>query len=252
MIRQIQQIRTFKGDCMAIIDLVLSEDMLIQGIKSYIPLNTDTAPHLAVSGITGSGKTYLIKLLLARISKHIKNASITFCDFKGDSDFNFLNNAKNFYRFEECISGFQSFYDDFLNTQRNNSSSSFKVLVFDEWGSFLNYLDKKNADEAKKKLASLLMLARSFEYHIFLSQQRLDAESFGKARDNFNTIITLGNPSKEVREMLFSDYKEEIVPDRKRGSGYMLTNGTNFQKIVVPKIGDMELVNSYIRQAVER
>ncbi len=237
---------------MAIINLVLSEDMLKQGIKSYIPLNTDIAAHLAISGITGTGKTYLVKILLARISKYIGNSSLTLCDFKGDKDFSFLKGCKQFYRFDECKIGFDTFYQNFLERQRSNISDTFQVLLFDEWASFINYLDKKDADDAKKKLASLLMLSRSFNYHIILSQQRLDAEYFGKARDNINTNITLGNPSKEVREMLYSEYKEEIVPDRSRGTGYMITNGTNFQRIVVPQISDMDLVNSYIRQAVER
>lgn len=237
---------------MAIIDLVLSEDMLEQGIKSFISWNTDTAPHMGISGITGTGKTYLVKLLMARISKHIDNSSITLCDFKGDKGFSYLMGCKQFYRFDECKIGFDTFYQNFLERQRNNTSDTFQVLLFDEWASFLNYLDKKDSEECKKKLASLLMLGRSLEYHILLSQQRLDAEFFGKNRDNFSTIINLGNPSKEVREMLFSDYKEEIVPDRKQGSGYMLTNGALFQKIVVPQISDMDLVNSYIRQAVER
>lgn len=96
------------------------------------------------------------------------------------------------------------------------------------------------------------MLARSFNYHLLLSQQKLFSEDFGKSRDNINCIITLGNPSKEVREMLFSDFKDKIVPDRKRGTGYMIVNGTDFQKIIVPQISDMELVNQYIKQAVER
>lgn len=234
------------------IDLVLSEVVYQHGIQRYIQWNTESAPHMAISGITGTGKTYLVKLILARIGLHLEESMITLCDFKGDKDFSFLSESKRFYRFEDCVKGFQVFYDSFTERQRNHDTESFQMLVFDEWSSFLNYLDKKEADEMKKKLSTLLMLGRSYDYHVLLSQQRLDAESFGKSRDNFNVIITLGNPSKEVKEMLFSEYKDEIINDRTRGTGYMLTNGADFQKIVVPEISRMDKVNEYIKKTVNR
>ncbi len=237
---------------MAKMDLVLSEIMQECGIRQYIEWDTEKAPHCAISGITGTGKTYLAKLLLARISKNLNDAQITICDFKGDRDFSFLSGCEGFFRFEDCGKGFDSFYESFVKRQRDNDSESFNLLLFDEWASYLNYLEKKDAEVAKRKLESLLMLSRSFNYHIILSQQRLNAESFGKSRDNFNLVIVLGNPSKEVQEMLFSDYKNEISPDRNCGTGYLLVNGTNFERIIVPQITNIELVNEYIKQAVKR
>lgn len=237
---------------MATINTVFSEPLLNEGFRQYIGWNLDTAPHCAISGITGTGKTYLLKLLLARISKHIADSTIVLCDYKGDSDFSFLSDCSHFFRFDACLDGLNSFYVDFLSVQKSGKSQGTKLLVFDEWASFINSLDKKEAEEAKKKLSSLLMLGRSFDFHIVLSQQRLDAESFGKSRDNFNMIILLGNPSKEVIGMLFNDYKDQITNDRTRGTGYMLINGCNFQKIVVPQISSMEKVNAAIKEAVLR
>ena len=52
--------------------------------------------------------------------------------------------------------------------------------------------------------------------------------------------------------MMFREFKDEMKPDRKQGTGYMLTNGTNFTPIVVPTISDMKCLHSYIRMAVER
>ena len=232
------------------IPIVLSETWYKVGLRRYLEWDTDAAPHVAISGITGTGKTYLVKLLLARISKHISEATLTVCDFKGDKDFSFLKASKRFYRFAECLNGFNQFYEHFLQTQKSGMAEGFHLLLFDEWASFLNFLDKKEAEEAKKKLSSLLMLGRSFDFHIMLSQQRLDAESFAKSRDNFNLQILLGNPSKEVAGMLFNDYKDQLSNDRTRGTGYMLTNGTDFQKIIVPTISNMETVNHYIYQGV--
>ena len=240
---------------MASIDLVYDERLLHCRVKSYIKWDMEKSPHMAVSGVTGTGKTYLVKTIMARIGKQIPDSQITICDFKGDTAFSSLLKVEGsrYYRFADCCKGFNEFYNSFIQRQHdNNPYQNLRVLLFDEWASYINYLDKKEGDEAKKKLASLLMLTRAFNYQIILSQQRLDAESFGKSRDNFGVVLTLGNISKEVRDMLYFDYKEDIKPDRTRGTGYLLMNGSNFKRIVSPQINNIDLVDSYIRQAVER
>lgn len=96
------------------------------------------------------------------------------------------------------------------------------------------------------------MLGRSFNVHVLISQQRVDASYFNAARDNFNLVIALGNLSAEGKEMMFREFKDEMKPDRKQGTGYMLTNGTDLTPIVVPSVYDMNHLNQYIEQAVKR
>lgn len=238
---------------MAKINVGLSEPLLERGFRQYVVWDLQKAPHAAIQGATGMGKTYLLKLLLARISKNIPNSKITVCDFKGDRDFEFLDGLESFYRFSECLTGLDMYYENFLSIQKHgNQTGTEYFFVFDEWASFLNSLEKKEVTEAKRKLASLMMLGRSFSCHVVLSQQRLDADYFEKARDNINLLITLGNPSRQVVEMFYLDVKEHITMDRKRGTGFMLTNGSDLQKIVVPEIQSMERVNRAIYEAVER
>ncbi len=125
-------------------------------------------------------------------------------------------------------------------------------LFFDEWASYLLNLDKKKAEEEKKKLATLLMLGRSFNIHVLISQQRVDASYFNTARDNFNLVIALGNLSSEGKEMMFHEFKDEMKPDRKQGTGYMITNGTDFCSISVPLISNTDRLNDFIQRAVIR
>lgn len=154
----------------------LNEDCLKMGAQVYEYWAPDKAPHIAFSGATGSGKTYSVKLLLAKISKYCLGSQLTLCDFKGDTDFDYLAGCNRFYRFDECVEGFKAFYREFLDTQKNPKRLKvMKVLLFDEWAACINYLDKKEAEEMKKMLSSLLMLGRSFDYHIILSQQRLES-----------------------------------------------------------------------------
>ncbi|MBE5979301.1 MAG: hypothetical protein E7249_09215 [Paenibacillaceae bacterium] len=235
-----------------IIPLVYDEDMMRLRSEIYVHWDITSAPHMAIQGITGTGKSYLCKLILGRVGLYLPTGEITLCDFKRDDSFTFLDGCKRYHKFEACMTGFDTFYDGFLKRQAGlDNSRNLRLIMFDEWASFLQYLDKKKAEEYRKMLSTILMMGRIFNYHTLLSQQVLYAEDFSKARQNFSTIITLGNPNKTVVNMVYDDFSEKIDNDRGLGTGYMLTNGSDFRKIVVPEITDMEKVEHYIKRAVE-
>lgn len=235
------------------IPLVLNEKYMQCGIEQYVTWNPDKAPHIVVFGATGSGKTYCTKLILARVSKMIRDSQFYICDFKGDNDFSYLNGTDHFFRFMDCEQCLNDLYMRFQKRQSDEMKDrNMLILFFDEWASYILNIDKKKSEEEKKKLATLLMLGRSFNIHVIVSQQRVDASYFSTARDNFNLVIALGNLSSEGKEMMFREFKEQMKPDRKQGTGYMITNGTDFTPIVVPTISDMNLVNAYIKDAVTR
>lgn len=235
------------------IELFLNEPYLKYGIKKYTLWNPETAPHIVIFGATGSGKSYACKLLLARISRYCPNSHFYVCDFKGDSDFSFLNTKARFYRFLNCENGLSDFYKQLEERQSGKDNSRNLILLFfDEWASYILNLEKKKAEEEKKKLATLLMLGRSFNVHVLISQQRVDAFYFNAARDNFNLVIALGNLSSEGKEMMFHEFKEQMKSDRIRGTGYMTTNGTDFTPILVPIVSNLNCLNHYIKEAVAR
>lgn len=190
--------------------------------------------------------------MLARVSLKCPDSQYYICDFKGDSDFSFLTGETRFYRYGECQKGLEDFYAHFLARQSGKESArNFLLLVWDEWASYILSLDKKTAEEEKKKLAVLLMLGRSFNVHVLLCMQRLDV-AYIQARDCIGLVIATGNLSEEGKEMMFHDYKKKMEPNRKRGTGYMLVNGTDFTPFVVPEVTDPELLNFYIQQATKR
>jgi len=234
------------------IHLVPDETLLSSGISKYIQWNYTQLPHVVIFGSTGSGKTYFLKILLGRIALHISKSELIICDFKSDDDFSFLETASNFYRFDDCIKGLDQAVSILHERQHNLSSDRhFLCLVFDEWASFLNNLDKKDAEIAKKKLATLLMLGRSFNIHVIVSQQRLDATYFGQSRDNFSVICGLGALSKESVDMMFSEYKDMIQRSKEQGHGTMIL-GNQFYNIVVPHVTNIQKLHSAIRTAVNR
>lgn len=235
------------------IPIFLNERYLKYGMREYVTWNPVKAPHGLIFGTTGSGKTYVVKLMLARIAKEMQDAQFYICDFKGDADFSFLNGTERFYRFMDCESGLNTYYEQFRQRQSGEDTSRHMlVLFFDEWASYILNIEKKKSEEEKKKLATLLMLGRSFNIHVVISQQRVDASYFNAARDNFNLVIALGNLSEEGKDMMFREFKDQMKPDRKQGTGYMLTNGTDFTPILVPVISNMNRVNEFIKDAVIR
>ena len=235
------------------IELFLQENYLNHGIRKYTLWNPTKAPHTVIFGATGSGKTYATKLMLGRISMYCPDSQFFICDFKGDSDFCFLHDKNRFYRFLDCKKGLADFYVLFQKRQSGEDNHrNMLLLFFDEWASYILNLEKREAEEEKKKLATLLMLGRSFNCLVLVSQQRVDATYFNSSRDNFNMVISLGNLSTEGKEMMFREFKDQMKPDRRQGTGYMITNGTDFTSIAVPSISDMNRLNHCIKQAVVR
>ncbi len=232
------------------IDLVPDEDLFSSGITNYLKWEYSRHPHMVIFGSTGSGKTYALKLILGRIAKYIPDAELAICDYKSDNDFSFLDGLDGFYRFDKCMDGLEYAIQQLRSRQNDRQNGyPFFCLIFDEWASFLNNLDKKQADRAKQNLATLLMLGRSFNIHVIVSQQRLDASYFGSSRDNFSVVMGMGALSKESVEMMFSEYKDTIVRNKERGRGSLVL-GNQFRNIIVPTVRDPDKLERTIRSAV--
>ncbi|MEY8317785.1 DUF87 domain-containing protein [Oscillospiraceae bacterium 50-58] len=238
---------------MAIIPGILwREDYLRLGLKVPINWDTETAPHVCCFGTTGSGKTYAIKLLCGKLVKY-SETKLTICDGKGGGDFDFLKGCDR-YAAIDVTTVFDEFYSGFLARQQGEEDSQdVRVLLFDEWSAYLDSCDsKKEVETQRKKLGQLLRLGRSFHYHVILGQQRMDSTYFQGFRENFNLVIGLSNLSKESRDMFFSEYKEQMEPDRARSTGYMTVNGASFTPVAVPKVNDLDKLHRAILAGVTR
>ncbi len=238
---------------MAVIPGILwREDYLRQDLRVAVDWYTETAPMGCCFGTTGSGKTYALKLMCGKLVKYGK-AKLTVCDGKGGGDFDFLKGCDR-YAAIDVTAVFDRFYNSFLARQRGEDESrDMMVLMFDEWSAYLDGLDEKKHMEAqRKKLGQLLRLGRSFRTHVLLGQQRMDSTYFQGFRENFNLVIGLSNLSKESRDMFFSEYKEQMEPNRARGTGYMTVNGASFTPVAVPKVNDLDKLHRAILAGVTR
>jgi DNA segregation ATPase FtsK/SpoIIIE-like protein len=226
------------------------------GVECFYPFNPYKYPHSLVVGATNSGKTVCSKLLLGKIGIHIPEASIVAIDYKG-LDFSFLEGCPGCFVYDSCTDGLTRFYAHMQARQQGAEAIDKPLFLFvDEWAALINSItEKKEQERVKAMLASILMLGRGLRCFVIVAVQRPDAALFsGGARDNFSRVIALGNISKESKEMLFKDYKEEMTASKRQGEGWMLLDGQPLSSIIVPHIPKLSMpkLHAAIREAVMR
>lgn len=235
------------------IPVLIDERKFPYGVTCPVCWNPKKSPHALVVGGSNSGKSYCSKLMLGKLALYRPDLQLYACDAKGDDDFAFLNGCHRFWRFVDCSDGLTAFCNRLYARQSGEDKTrNMLVLFFDEWAAFCTGLDKKVQEAVKRQLASLLMLGRSFQMHIILSQQRADAEYFNTARDNFSFIIGLGNLSEESKRMLFHDHREGMKPNRRQGTGYLLVNGSQLIPVQVPTVRQADKLHQVIKESVIR
>lgn len=221
---------------------------LQQGIKVCATVKLDKVPHLLLVAPSGSGKTYLLVLILRQLSCRI--GTLILADFKG-MDFRSLDGCRNYYKHERVADALKLVFDEMqVRMEYPQENFSPLYLVIDEWSGFLGLYSKKEQDEYKKQLASILMLGRGISIFVILALQRADA-NYLVGRDNFGNVVGLGTLSRESVQMVFSDYKEQITP-KSRGKGYLKTDGRPLKEIVVPHIRDYQRSLQIIKTALDR
>lgn len=225
------------------IKLAYSTELLEKNIKRYIKWEPEKYPNLLILGNTGSGKSYFLRLLVARIVKHIPDSRLYICDYKNE----FIGEpAPGFYGYKNVLAGFEDFYKVFdERLSSGNPDRSFSLLLIDEYISWLSSLEKKDAEEIKKRMATLLFMVRSLNMHVVLGCQRAMAENFSYGSRDCLNVTFLGSPSKEsIRSFATGDEAEMITPCT-QGHGFVLFEGRPPKAITVPSY-NAEAVQSLI------
>ena len=231
------------------IPFVYNAQLVERGIKAYISIDLDTHCHWLCVGATGAGKSYALALMLGKIAKYEPTARLVICDFKKAS-FGWLDGRDGFYGYTAVTDGIDTVYKEFqrrLELNDNTRNAQRIVCVVDEYAALINSLDKKAADEVKRKIAEILMMGRSLRVHLIIGIQRADAEFFKSgARDQFGAMLMLGNLSKEQKQMLAPDYRDQMTAVNQRGQGYLLLDGQGICRVQVPRVTDVDKLHRAI------
>lgn len=233
------------------------EEFLAYNIKKEIYVDTALNSMLLAQGMTGSGKTFFIKRMLGYIEHDLRekneNATIILCDFKGDDSLRIYSHCSNYYAYDDCVKGIDKIYEIFKARQDGTSNNrNFVMMIFDEYASFLESLEKKDETEVRKKISMLVMMARSFNMSILFSLQAGYSDIFNKIRNNISCVLCMSNMSKELKQMFYSTVSDEVKNNKTRGMGSLLLDGNKLYNIVVPRIKDTQKLDSYIVSLLNR
>ncbi len=217
----------------------LADRLPTRGATRPIAIDLDRSCHVLIIGGSGSGKSVASMLLTAKIGLHIQDSKVWILDFKGDDNFRFLMGATGarYYQYTDCMKGLEEYYAMFQARLSGDPDRSIRLLWVDEWASMILNLPKKEAENAKSMLSTILMMGRSMGCQVLTSVQRASAELFSQgARDNYGVCLALGNISRESAAMLGFD-RDAFLPVTSIGGGHLLLNGTEQKSIQVPIIG---------------
>lgn len=211
--------------------------------------------NLLCVGRTGSGKSYALAVILGALARFNPDISITICDYK-KSSFSQYEDTPNFYGYNDVPDGIRAFHKEFKerleanDPERNNHK---RVLLIDEYGALIMAQEKKQGDELRTIVADMLFMGRSLGMILIVGLQRAEAEHFKVGcRDQFKAVLSMGNLSSEQKQMLYKDYKDELVAKNRVGEGYLLIDGEGVSRVKVAAVNNPATLDEIIRPAMYR
>lgn len=228
---------------------ILYQDWYQKNIKVPITIDLTTHPHLLLCGSSGSGKSYALRYYIAQLYLKQQYYELWVADYKNSNDFHSLASKPNIH----YASG-NDVYDLILEYYKKFNATRCgkirpdrnQILIIDEYPGLilaLTSLDKKKAEHIKQVITSLLMLGRDIremQFPIFITCQRPDASLFngaiGGGRENFMTVVALGNLSSQAKSMLSATPMNLPNTIYHQGEGVCLIDGRSMTEIIVPKI----------------
>jgi len=218
--------------------------------RKYIEWDTDMHPHLAILANSGAGKSYFIRLLAGNIyitarEKGEKPKGYILC-FKNEL---VKTPAPRFWGYKNVITGFEQFYSEFEKRLAGDPCREFRLLLVDEYISWLSSMGKE-AESISKRMATMLFMTRSLNMHIILCCHRGMAVDFSHGSRDCLNIIFLGSPSKESIKSFCSAEDSKKLEPKGRGEGYTIFDAQEPIEITVPTVKDEDKLNEAIMRLI--
>ena len=220
---------------------------LSHGVLVPRKVDFSKVPHLLIVAPSGSGKTYLLTYILKQLAQ--KPICLLLADFKG-IDFIEFDGCRGYYKHTAVADALNLVFEE-LQSRMADPRPDNQPIYFcvDEWAGFLSLYPKKEQEDFKQKMSSILMLGRGVGVFVIMALQRADA-AYITGRDNFGNCIGLGHLSKESIRMLFVDEADQIQP-KPRGKGYLRIDGKPLTEIVVPRLRNISASKKAILNSLQ-
>lgn len=221
-----------------------------------VPLEYDPkqACHWYIGGASGGGKTMAAMLLMAKLAMSRPDLKVWICDFKGDDHLSYLSEVSGarYAKYLDTIKLLSEF-SDILETRMNGDKDRSPCwLLFDELPAALLTIPKRDAEEVKAKISTILCTGRSLGVFAALSMQRNDSSFVsGGAKLNIGNVLLLGNPGHTETTMLDMD-RSLLVPVNGVGGGHLMVNGGDPIPVQVPLVRRPDALRRALATAVTR
>lgn len=215
------------------------------------------APHGLITGVTDSGKSYLLMYLIASYLR--MGCDVHVVDGKQSKLYHLesiLGKEKVAYENAQILKQLRLAEEEMGRRQQlmkadadlyeKNQHETFVkfglkpyILVIDEFLAIRLRLKPDEEKEYRRRLFQLILQGREVGVYVILSTQRADAEFLdGAIRDNLHFRVSLGNLSKDGYRMTFGDLKSSFKKREPYAHGYLYiyTQSTVVREFYAPII----------------
>lgn len=229
---------------------ITEKSMKIPLMKDF-SIDVEGTTHIAISGQSGSGKSYLVRYQLPFF---LAIGDLTLIDPKADDLLLWAKGdlCKAICRATHRVPEVQypdllgkngTFLEDVTKVlddevqimyQRENTYSKtgkrpfgHRFIVIDELLALTQGGKKPIVDNFFQDLSNLALLGRSAKIHLVLISQRFSAEAMPTSiRDQMQAVFQLGPITKNTTQFLFPDFDSEgVIPPRGKGTGICQIQG---------------------------
>jgi hypothetical protein len=233
--------RPLFGDLVVII-YGITED----GTVAFIQLSETDAPHILVTGGTGTGKSVLLRVAAlgaARLGIDVRGCDPKRVEMRGWRGWPNITEVAT--RVQDMIKLIEDTYDEMHDRYADIEEGKAReedyrrvLLIIDEFLMFGMLVNDYWAEErarrpgnqprehpVMRKIRGLVVMARGGVMNLLLATQRGDADIFPEGvRDSIGARIAMGRQSPQSAQMMFGDAQAgRDVPQGARGVGTTLT-----------------------------
>lgn len=215
------------------------------GVKLPFLWDTETIPHILLSGVTGGGKTILAQIIINQLLTEHK--SIYICDFKAGGDWDGI--IPNYAEYTDCDQLLNDFYNSFVDTIKQKRKSE-QYLIFDEFSSYALSKDSKDFKELMNKISHIAFMGRSFGYKLFFISQQFNSKVMDTAiREQFGIKLYMGSTiSTESATMLFPNCEIDKSIHLPKCCGYISVPEKDMDTIQIPFLNEPDKLKRLLIQ----
>lgn len=224
--------------CDLIADRILIDDITVENGSMKLMKNIDWAfdklPNMLISGGVGSGKSYLLLMVIKALCG--ANTVLYILDPKNADLADLGAVLPNVYHEPEamisCIESFKTAM--FARSKEMKNHPDYQTgmnyaalglpahfLIFDEYVAFMDLLGRDSAP-VMANLKQIILMGRQLGFFVILACQRPDAKYLVDGmRDQFNFRVALGRVSDTGYDMMFGQQNKEYFLKTIKGRGYV-------------------------------